>query len=300
MEQVTTKILDGLAVSNHVLEEVKKEVSILSGKGAWIPGLAVILVGSDPASQAYVTRKQRACENIGIQSFQFRLPDDTSQEDLESLIKTLNEDPKVNGILLQLPLPEGLDSNKMLGLISSEKDVDGFHPENVGKLLLGLPTFKSCTPYGVMELLAYYNISPKNKHVVIVGRSNIVGKPLSMMMIQRQDTANATVTICHSATTNIGSFTRSADILIAAVGKAHFIKREMVKEGAVVIDVGINRVDDPSSKKGYKLVGDVDFEGVKDVTSAITPVPGGIGPMTIAMLMKNTLQAFNAQKSLEK
>jgi methylenetetrahydrofolate dehydrogenase (NADP+) / methenyltetrahydrofolate cyclohydrolase len=292
MEQALTMAtqLLGKPVSESIRAKLKAEVATLDG----VPGLAVILVGEDPASSAYVGMKQKACEDIGYASFEHKLPANTSRETLISLIESLNKNDAVHGILLQLPLPGNLDENEMLTLISPEKDVDGFHPMNVGKLLAGLPTLKSCTPYGVVEMLKYYNIDPEGQHVVIVGRSNIVGKPLAAMLVQKEAGANATVTICHSRSKNLAEITRSADILVAAIGQAHFITADMVKPGAVVIDVGINRVAAPETEKGTKLVGDVDFDSVKEKCSAITPVPGGVGPMTIAMLMSNTLNAFKA------
>jgi len=282
-------ILDGKVVSQSVLDSIKDTVSEYKDKLGKVPGLAVVLVGEDPASQFYVASKKRACERLGIQSFEHVLPADTSENDLISLIESLNANADVDGILVQLPLPEGLNSDKILDLISPDKDVDGFHPENVGKLLLGLDTFRSCTPYGVCKILDYYDIDTTGKHVVIVGRSNIVGKPLAAMLVQRG--YDATVTICHSKSKNMAGIVRQADIVVAAVGVPHLITDDMVKDGAVVIDVGINRIDD-DSEKGYKVVGDVDFDAVSSKASAITPVPGGVGLMTIAMLMTNTLQSF--------
>jgi methylenetetrahydrofolate dehydrogenase (NADP+)/methenyltetrahydrofolate cyclohydrolase len=284
-----TTLLNGKEVSEAITDQLTKDIAKLSKK----PGLAVILVGANPASQLYVGSKKRTCEKIGMTSFEYLLPDTTTEAELITLITTLNHTPDVHGILLQLPLPNGLDSDKMLGLISPDKDVDGFHPMSVGKLLQGLPTFKSCTPFGVMEILRYYGIPVEGKHVVIVGRSNIVGKPLAAMMLAE----NATVTICHSKTKNLSEITRQADILCAAIGRANFITKDMVKDGAVVIDVGINRIEDKTTEKGYKIVGDVDYAGVSQIASAITPVPGGVGPMTIAMLMKNTLHSFNSSQS---
>ncbi len=286
-----TLIIDGNKVKSNILDELTAEIKSLQVK----PGLAVILVGDNPASKAYIGMKKKACEQLGIQSFEFLLPKETTESDLSQLIETLNERKEVNGILLQMPLPKGLDEQKMLELISPEKDVDGFHPINVGKLLIGLDSFKSCTPFGVSKLLASYNIDTHGKHVVIIGRSNIVGKPMAAILIQNELGANATVTICHSRTENLDQIACQADILIAAIGKPHFVKEGMVKSGAVVIDVGINRVEDAHHPRGFKLVGDVDFDQVKEKTSAITPVPGGVGPMTIAMLMTNTLTACKKQ-----
>lgn len=285
-------ILEGVPVKTSILDSLKVRIPSLREKHGRAPGLAVILVGEDPASQAYVSMKKKACESIGIASFEYKRPSSISESELVSLILSLNEDPLVDGILLQLPLPKGLDADKMLSLIDPSKDVDGFHPVNVGKLVLGLPTFKSCTPYGVCKLLEYYSISTEGKHVVILGRSNIVGKPLAVMLMQKQVPGNATVTVCHSKSENLAQITSSADILIAAIGVPYFVTKEMVKPGAVVIDVGINRVEDSMSASGYKLVGDVDYESVSQISSAITPVPGGVGPLTIAMLMTNTVQSF--------
>ena len=287
-----TQILDGKKVKEHVLNALKEEVQTLKERTGKTPGLAVILVGNDPASKVYVGHKKKACESLGIQSFEYLLDETSSEETLIQLIEQLNNDDKVNGILLQLPLPKHMNSDKLLPLISAEKDVDGFHPTNVGKLLIGLDTFKSCTPHGVCELMDYYNIDTEGKHIVIIGRSNIVGKPLAAMLMQKASPGNATVTVCHSRSKNMTELTKQADILIAAIGKANFVTKDMVKENAIVIDVGINRIEDNTHPKGGYLVGDVDYKDVFDHVSAITPVPGGIGPLTIAMLMKNTVQAF--------
>jgi methylenetetrahydrofolate dehydrogenase (NADP+) / methenyltetrahydrofolate cyclohydrolase len=290
------QILSGREVSEFVLDRIKGLISDFNKKSGKTPGLAVVLVGEDPASQFYVASKKRACLRIGVNSFEHLLPKSVSESELITLIETLNDDDDVDGILLQLPLPKGLDSNKILDIISPDKDVDGFHPQNVGKLLLGLDTFKSCTPYGVCEILDYYKIDTVGKHVVIVGRSNIVGKPLAAMLVQRG--YDATVTICHSKTKNMADITRSADILVAAVGVPELVTADMVKDGAVVIDVGINRVEDSSLEKGYKVVGDVAFDAVSEKASSITPVPGGVGLMTIAMLMTNTLHSFRTRNGL--
>ena len=286
-----TQLIDGTKIKGQILTDLKETVAKLDGQ----PGLAVILVGDNPASKAYIGMKKKACENLGIQSYEFLLPETASEDELINVIDACNENPDVNGILLQMPLPKGFDEQKMLERILPEKDVDGFHPVNVGKLLIGLETFKSCTPYGVAHLLQAYNIDTEGKHVVVIGRSNIVGKPMAAILVQNDVGANATVTICHSRTKNLKDITKQADIIIAAIGKPHFVTADMVGEGAVVIDVGINRVDDAQDPRGYKLVGDVDFDAVKDKTSAITPVPGGVGPMTIAMLMTNTVTAFKRQ-----
>jgi methylenetetrahydrofolate dehydrogenase (NADP+)/methenyltetrahydrofolate cyclohydrolase len=289
-----TTIIDGKSVSESILSELTQAVSLLDGS----PGLAVILVGDNPASKAYIGMKKKACERLGIKSFEFLLPAESSEADLVQLIESLNDRDEVDGILLQMPLPKGFDEQKMLELIDPSKDVDGFHPINVGKLLIGLDAFKSCTPYGVFELMKRYDIDANGKHVVIIGRSNIVGKPMAAILVQNEVGANATVTVCHSRTKDLAAITKQADILIAAIGKPHFVTEDMVKDGAVVIDVGINRVDDASIEKGYKLVGDVDFDAVKGKSSAITPVPGGVGPLTIAMLMTNTVTAFKNRNQL--
>lgn len=287
-----TQLIDGVKVKAQILTQLKDQVAACESP----PGLAVILVGDNPASKAYIGMKKRACEDLGIQSFEFLLPKTASESELIGVIDACNENPEVNGILLQMPLPNGFDEQKMLERILPEKDVDGFHPVNVGKLFIGLETFKSCTPYGVAHLLKAYNIETEGKHVVIIGRSNIVGKPMAAILVQNELGANATVTICHSRTKNLSDISKQADIIIAAIGKPHFVTADMVGEGAVVIDVGINRVDDLSDHRGYKLVGDVDFDAVKSKVSAITPVPGGVGPMTIAMLMTNTVKAYHQQQ----
>jgi methylenetetrahydrofolate dehydrogenase (NADP+)/methenyltetrahydrofolate cyclohydrolase len=249
----------------------------------------VVLVGDDPASATYVASKGKACEAMGFDHRDYRLTVETTESELLSLVQKLNDDPLVDGILVQLPLPSHLDEKSIIHAIRPDKDVDGLHPVNVGRLMLGDPSFVACTPAGVMRILDYYKIETKGKEVVVVGRSNIVGKPMAALMIQKG--RDATVTICHSRTEDLVSHTKKADILIAAIGKPHAITKEMVKNGAVVIDVGINRVVDTSKKRGYRLVGDVDYEGVSTICSAITPVPGGVGVMTIAMLMENTLLA---------
>ena len=277
-------LLDGKETSKQIRQEIRAEVDVLKQKYGRAPGLAVILVGEDPASQVYVRNKERACEDCGILSIPHRLTA-ASQLELEGLIQELNRDVRVDGILLQLPLPKELDSQKCLDLIDPNKDVDGFHPVNVGKLSLGLPGFRPCTPAGVINLLTRYGLSPACKKAVVVGRSNIVGKPLAMMLSQSGPCANATVTLCHSRTADLAAECREADFVFAAVGIPHFVTGDMVKEGAVVVDVGINRTDEG-------LVGDCDFESLKDKVHAITPVPGGVGPMTIAQLMVNTLEAF--------
>ena len=277
-------LLDGKETAATIRAEIKEEVVGLEAKYGRKPGLAVVLVGEDPASQVYVRNKERACEDCGIRSIPHRL-EKASQLELEGLIQELNRDVNVDGILVQLPLPEGLDSQKILDLIDPDKDVDGFHPVNVGKMSLGLPGFKPCTPAGVINLLKRYGLDPACKRAVVIGRSNIVGKPLAMMLSQSGPCANATVTLCHSRTADLKAECLEADYIFAAIGKPNFVTADMVKEGAVVVDVGINRTDEG-------LAGDCDFEGLKDKVHAITPVPGGVGPMTIAQLMVNTLEAF--------
>ena len=270
--------------------ELKDEVAELKKKGI-VPGLAVVLVGEDPASKSYVTAKERACEEMGIYSDDNRLAADTSQEKLMALIEKLNKDPKINGILVQLPLPDGLNEAEVLLAIDPAKDVDGFHPVNVGKMVVGEKAFLPCTPHGILQLLMRSNVTIKGAEVVIVGRSNIVGKPLANMLIQKNPTGNATVTVCHTRTRDLSYHTKRADIVIAAAGRPNTVTADMVKDGVVVIDVGVNRVEDATKKKGYRLVGDVDFEAVKEKASLITPVPGGVGPMTITMLLYNTVES---------
>ena len=281
-----TKIIDGKAISAAVKERVKKGVGELNQQGITV-GLAVIIVGEDPASKVYVANKKKACEALGIISEEYALPESTTEAELLSLIKELNAKKSINGILCQLPLPRHLDEKLIIKSILPEKDVDAFHPHNVGRIMIGDYDFVPCTPAGIMEMLKYENIEVEGKTCVVIGRSNIVGKPMGMLLLHK----NGTVTICHSRTKNLKEVCRSADILVAAVGKAGFVTPDMVKEGAVVIDVGMNR-------ENGKLCGDVDYEAVKDKTSAITPVPGGVGPMTIAMLMQNTLTAAKKQNGL--
>ncbi len=279
-------IIDGKKVSAEVKERVTSEAKALKQKTGKSPGLAVVLVGDDPASSVYVRNKKKTCQQVGFQSFEHHLPADTSQEKLLALVQDLNRNDHVNGVLVQLPLPDHIDSEKVLEAIDPAKDVDGFHPENVGRLVTGGAILKPCTPAGIIELLDYYKVKIEGKNVVVLGRSNIVGKPAAFLLLHR----HATVTVCHSRTKDLAAVARTADILIAAIGKPRFVTADMIQDGAVVIDVGINRVEG-------KLVGDVDFESVEEKASLITPVPGGVGPMTIAMLMANTLQAF--QKSLD-
>ena len=289
-------IIDGKKISQEVKDEVRDEVRDLKGRGV-VPKLVAVLVGEDPASSVYVRNKGRACEAVGMEHETINLPAATSQEDLLKLIGQWNEDRSVSGILVQLPLPEHIDEKKILYAISPEKDVDCFHPINVGKLMIGEPGFLPCTPAGVMEMMMRTGFDPSGKHAVIVGRSNIVGKPLAALLMQKQKGSNATVTVCHSRTPDIGAYTRNGDILIAAIGSPEFVTGDMVKPGAIVIDVGINRVEDAGKKSGYRLVGDVDYAAASQLAHAITPVPGGVGPMTIAMLLKNTLKAAVSQNN---
>ncbi|MHC4231775.1 MAG: bifunctional methylenetetrahydrofolate dehydrogenase/methenyltetrahydrofolate cyclohydrolase FolD [Planctomycetota bacterium] len=292
---MTAQIIDGKQVAADMRAELKEKVAELKAKGV-TPGLAVVLVGDDPASKSYVTAKERACEEIGIYSNDNRLAADTSEEDLLTLIDKLNKDSKVNGILVQLPLPKHIDEDKVLLAIDPAKDVDGFHPVNVGKMVVGQDAYLPCTPHGVIQLLLRSNVKLEGAEVVVVGRSNIVGKPVANMLIQKSPTGNATVTVCHTRTKNMAEHVKRADIVIAAAGWPNTVTADMVKDGAVVIDVGVNRVEDATKKRGYRLVGDVDFEGVKEKASLITPVPGGVGPMTITMLLYNTVQS--AEKTI--
>jgi methylenetetrahydrofolate dehydrogenase (NADP+)/methenyltetrahydrofolate cyclohydrolase len=285
------QIIDGKKVAAEIREELRHKAAELYREHNIKPGLAILLVGNNPASEIYVKMKIKACAETGFHSVVEREPDDIPESKVLDYISKWNADPEIHGILVQLPLPGHIDENKVIEAISPEKDVDGFHPVSAGKLLLGLDGFVSCTPAGIMELIKRYGIETSGKHAVVVGRSNIVGKPVANLMARKSKNANSIVTICHSAAGDIGQYTRQADILISAVGSPLMIKKDMVKEGAVIFDVGINRVDDSSAKKGYRVVGDVDFDPVKDIASAITPVPGGIGPMTIAMLLSNTFES---------
>jgi methylenetetrahydrofolate dehydrogenase (NADP+) / methenyltetrahydrofolate cyclohydrolase len=285
------RLIDGNAIGATMRAELAGEIAALTKKGV-VPGLAVILVGDNPASQVYVRMKGKACDEAGLYHETIKLPKDTTEADLMSLLERLNANPKIHGILVQLPLPKQIDTNRALHRIAPHKDVDGFHPENVGKVAVGDPTgFRPATPYGVQQLLIRTGVETKGAHAVVVGRSNIVGRPMAALLLQDGPGGNATVTVCHSRTRGIELHTREADILIVAIGKPEFVTGDMVKPGAVVIDVGVNRVDDPTRKQGYRLVGDVKFQEAKQVAAAITPVPGGVGPMTITMLLYNTVQA---------
>ena len=285
-------LLDGRKISNDIKIEITQSVSKIRESGMRPPHLAAVIVGNDGASMTYVGAKVKACDFVGFQSTLVKLPESTPEISLIKKIHALNEDSKIDGFIVQLPLPNHMDKQKILMAINPDKDVDGFHPTNVGKLSLGLPTFISATPYGIIELLKRYNVKTSGKHVVVIGRSNIVGRPLSILMSQKRISGNATVTVAHSRTQNLSDLTKKADIIVTALGIPEFLKADMIKSDSVVIDVGITRVNDSSTKKGYKIVGDVDFENVSKKTSYITPVPGGVGPMTIAMLLKNTLQAY--------
>src|SRR5947199_1847527 len=285
------RLFDGNAIGPTMRAELAGEIAALEKKGI-VPGLAVILVGDNPASHVYVRMKGKACDEAGLYHETIKLPKNTTEADLMSLLERLNANPKIHGILVQLPLPKQIDTNRALHRIDPRKDVDGFHPENVGKVSVGDPSgFRPATPYGVQQLLVRTGVETQGAHAVIVGRSNIVGRPMAALLLQDGPGGNATVTVCHSRTRDIKSVTRLADILIVAIGKPEFVTGDMIKPGAVVIDVGVNRVDDPSTKKGYRLVGDVQFAEAKQVAGAITPVPGGVGPMTITMLLYNTVQA---------
>ena len=284
-----TKILSGKEVASAVYDDLISRIDRLTSEKI-TPGLAAVLVGDDPASQVYVRNKRRRFENMGLFGETFRMEEDSSESDVLAFINDLNGDDRFHGILIQLPLPKGIDSDSVLRSVRPDKDVDGFHPENIGLLAAGNPRFIPCTPKGILRILQYYNIETSGKHAVIVGRSNIVGRPMTLMLSAKNDTGNATVTVCHSRTPDIANYTRQADIVIAAVGMPSLIKGGMICDGTVIIDVGINRVED-NSEKGYKLSGDVDYESVMDKASAITPVPGGVGPMTIAMLVENTVEA---------
>ena len=285
------RLIDGTAVGNRLRAELQPDIRALRDRGV-TPGLAAVLVGDNPASATYVRMKGKACEDAGLYHETIRLPRDTSETELLALVDRLNADPKIHGILVQLPLPKQIDTQRVLQRVAPGKDVDGFHPENVGKVFVGDPTgFRPATPYGVQQLLLRSDIDTTGRHAVIVGRSTIVGRPMAALLLQDGPGGNATVTVCHSRTRDIKSVTRQADILIVAMGKPEFVTGDMIKPGAAVIDVGTNRVDDPSTKTGYRLVGDVKFAEATQVAGAITPVPGGVGPMTITMLLCNTVQA---------
>lgn len=286
------QLIDGKKVASEIRKELKAKIDELKSRGKSVPGLVAILVGENPASQIYVSSKSKACEEIGMKTKVEKFPSTLSEAELIKVIEKYNSDKEYHGILVQLPLPKHINENKIIEAISPKKDVDGFHPMSVGNLVIGKETFVSCTPAGIQELLKRYYINTNGKHVVVVGRSNIVGKPIANLMLQKNYYANSIVTVCHSAAADLSYFTKQADILIAAIGQPEMIKGNMVKEGVVVIDVGINRIEDKTSSKGYRIVGDVAFNEVADKASYITPVPGGVGPMTIAMLLSNTFKAY--------
>ncbi len=285
------EILDGKKISNQIKDEIAIEVAQMKERGEKVPHLAAVLVGNDGASLTYVGSKVRSCKKIGFESTLIHLPEETTEEALLKQVDALNTNPDIDGYIVQLPLPKHIDEEKVLMAVDPDKDVDGFHPTNFGKMALDMESFISATPFGIMELLRRYNVDTEGKHTVVIGRSHIVGRPISILMSQRGKAANATVTLTHSRTKNIEAFTQKADIIVSALGVPNFLKAEMVKDGAVIIDVGITRVPDETRERGYYITGDVDFENVSKKASYITPVPGGVGPMTIAMLLKNTLLA---------
>ncbi|MDH3698205.1 MAG: bifunctional methylenetetrahydrofolate dehydrogenase/methenyltetrahydrofolate cyclohydrolase FolD [Flavobacteriaceae bacterium] len=284
-------LLDGKKISNEIKEELKKEVSEINARGEKVPHLAAVLVGDDGASLTYVGSKVRSCKRIGFESTLIHLPEETTEAALLQKVAELNANEEIDGYIVQLPLPKHIDEQKVLMAVDPEKDVDGFHPTNFGKMALDMPSFISATPYGIMELLKRYDVPLQGKHVVVIGRSHIVGRPISILMSQKGNPGNATVTLTHSRTQNLGEITKQADVVVSALGVPGFLKADMVKEGVVIVDVGITRVPDESRERGYYITGDVDFEAVSQKASFITPVPGGVGPMTIAMLLKNTLEA---------
>lgn len=287
---MTASLIDGKEIARQIRSELAVEIGRLKTKGI-VPGLGVILVGEDPASKSYVTAKEKACHEIGIFSDDNRIPATTSQAELLALIAKMNADPKINGILVQLPLPRHINESEVLLAIDPDKDVDGFHPTNVGRMVVGEKAFWPCTPHAVLQMLARSGVKAEGAHAVIVGRSNIVGKPLANLLMAKGKLGNATVTVCHTKTRDIGHHTRQADIVIAAAGRPNTVTADMIREGAVVIDVGVNRIEDATKKAGFRLVGDVDFEACRRKASMITPVPGGVGPMTITMLLYNTVES---------
>ena len=291
------EILDGKKISDQIKEEITVEVAQMKERGEKVPHLAAVLVGNDGASLTYVGSKVRSCKKIGFESTLIHLPEETSEEALLKQVQDLNANPDIDGYIVQLPLPKHIDEEKVLMAVDADKDVDGFHPTNFGKMALGMETFISATPFGIMELLRRYNIETAGKHAVVIGRSNIVGRPISILMSQKGEAGNATVTVAHSRTKNLKELTLQADIVVSALGVPNFLKADMVKEGVVIIDVGITRVSDETKERGYCITGDVDFENVRKKASYITPVPGGVGPMTIAMLLKNTLLARERHKT---
>ena len=290
-------VIDGKAIAEKIKAEIAEEVARMVKEGMRAPHLAAILVGNDGASMTYVGHKEKACERVGLKSTVYRLERNTSQQQLLSLIREINDDDNIDGLIVQLPLPEGLDEQLVINTISADKDVDGFHPFNTGKMMLGLPSFLPATPYGIMTLLKESKIETRGKHCVIIGRSNIVGKPMANLLSAKGEGADCTVTLCHSRTPDLKHFTLGAYIIIAALGHPKFLTADMVKPGAVIIDVGITRVEDKSKKSGFRLQGDVDYENVAPIASYITPVPGGVGPMTIVSLLKNTVAASKIRQA---
>jgi len=285
------KLIDGKKISSQIKEEIAQEVEQIKSQGGKTPHLVAVLVGNDPASETYVSHKEKACNKVGMESEVLRLKDDISEEDLLKKVDELNNNDQVDGFIVQLPLPDHIDDQKVIESIDPKKDVDGFHPINMGRMVIGLPAYLSATPAGILELLKRYDIETEGKNCVVLGRSNIVGKPIANLMLQKAYPGNTTVTVCHSRTKNLESYTRQADILIVAMGKMEFVTADMVKEGAVVVDVGIHRIQSDKTKSGWKLKGDVKFDEVSEKTSYITPVPGGVGPMTIVSLLRNTIAA---------
>lgn len=290
---MSARIIDGKATAQQIKDEVHEDTARFKAEHGTVPGLAFLIVGEDPASQYYVRSKGKACDFCGFYSETLEKEAGISQQEVLDIVEGWNNRDDIHGILVQLPLPDHIDENAVILTINPDKDVDGFHPVSMGRLVIGQEGLQPCTPAGIQELLKRYNVETKGKHVVVVGRSNIVGKPIANMLVQKQEAANAIVTVAHSAAEDLGALTRQADILIAAVGRPEMITADMVKEGVVAIDVGINRVEDPSKEKGYRVTGDIAYDEVAEKASMITPVPGGVGPMTIAMLMKNTLSAAN-------
>ena len=292
---MSAKILDGKAIAQDIRAELKARVAELKKQGI-VPGLGVLLVGDDPASRSYVTAKEKACEETGLYSREIKLPSTASHKEILDVVKTFNADDKIDGILVQLPLPDSSMEQSVIEAINPNKDVDGFHPLNVGRMMLGLPAFLPCTPHGVLQILKRSGIKTDGAHVVVIGRSNIVGRPLVNLLSQKSELGNATVTMCHTRTKNMAVLTLQADIIVAAVGRPNTVTADMVKPGAVVIDVGVNRIEDATKKSGFRLAGDVDFAAVAEKASAITPVPGGVGPMTITMLLANTVESAIRRK----
>lgn len=295
IKKQTMTILDGRALSEVIIDEIAIDIKNMIDSGSRPPHLAAVLIGDDTASRSYVKSKVKSCKKVGIKSTLIHKSSEISEKELLEIVGKLNRDDSVDGFIVQLPLPDHIDEDKINLAINPEKDIDGFHPINLGKMMLNLPTYLPATPYGILQILDRYKIETEGKHCVVIGRSAIVGRPMSILLSSKRNPGNCTVTVVHSRTQNIEEYIKLADILIAAIGKAHFVTGDMVKEGAVIIDVGINRVEDHTRKKGYRLVGDVDYESVKDIGSAITPVPGGVGPMTVTSLLRNTVKAAKHQ-----